>query len=80
LQKDKNLAFYDTDKLVKDDKYELNYRGEINPGGINYSDIVSNTNYIARFGHINNSILSEKNTLSSSLHNAVIRWTLEINK
>ncbi len=80
LQKDKSLALYDTDKLVKNDKYELNYRGEINPSGINYADIVSDSSYISRFGHISNSILSEKNTLSSSLHNAVIRWTLEINK
>ena len=28
LQKDKSLALYDTDKLVKNNKYELNYRGE----------------------------------------------------
>lgn len=77
-QKDKDIILYDIDKVVKNNKYELNYRGEINPSGINYSDIVYNSEYMRKIGHIKDSILSEQNTLSTSLFNSVLRWRLEI--
>lgn len=78
LQKDKDIILYDIDKVVKNNKYELNYRGEINNSGMNYSDIISNSEYQYKIGHIKNSILSEQNILSSSLYNSVLRWTIEI--
>lgn len=78
LQKDKDILLYDIDKVVKDGKYELNYRGEINDNGLNYPNIIFNSSYQYKIGHIKNAILSEQNTLSSSLYNSVIRWTLEI--
>lgn len=77
-QKDKDIILYDIDKVVKNNKYELNYRGEINPSGINYSDIVYNSEYMRKIGHIKDSTLSEQNTLSTSLFNSVLRWRLEI--
>lgn len=77
-QKDKDIILYDIDKVVKNSKYELNYRGEINPSGINYSDIVYNSEYMCKIGHIKDSTLSEQNTLSTSLFNSVLRWRLEI--
>lgn len=78
LQKDKGLILYNTGKLVKDNKCELNYRGEINQSGLNYNQITSDTNYHFRTCFIKNSILSEQNTISSTLYNAIIRWTIEI--
>ena len=77
-QKDKDIILYDIDKVVKNNKYELNYRGEINPSGMNYSDIVYNSEYMHKIGHIKDSTLSEQNTLSTSLFNSVLRWRLEI--
>lgn len=78
LQKDKDSFLYDINKLVKDNKQPLNFDGSKNTNGLNYGQILSNSQYLKNSFYIENAILSEYNTISSSLYNAVIRWTLKI--
>lgn len=77
-QKDKNLILYDINKVLKDGVYGLNYRGEINLNGLNYRQILDNTDYHYKKCFIKNSTLSELNNFSTTLFNGIIRWTLEI--
>lgn len=78
LQKDKDSFLYDINKLVKNNKQPLNFDGSKNPAGLNYGQILSNTEYLKNAFYIENAVLSEYNQISSSLYNAVIRWTLKI--
>lgn len=75
-QKDKSLYLYDSNLVSKNNKYPLNYKGNINDSGLQYPLLYEN------FPHswctINNSNVGEINTLSSSLYNAIIRWTIQI--
>lgn len=78
LQKDKDSFLYDINKLVKENKQPLNADGSRNESGLNYNQILSNPQYLKNAFYIENAILSEYNQLSSSLYNAVVRWTLKI--
>ena len=78
LQKDKDSFLYDINKLVKDNKQPLNSDGSKNINGLNYGQILANKQYLKNAFYIENAIFSEQNTISSSLYNAVIRWTLKI--
>lgn len=75
-QKDKSLYLYDSNLVAKNNKYRLNYKGNINNNGLDYPYLYQN------FPHswctINNSSIGEINTLSSSLYNAMVRWKIEI--
>ena len=78
LQKDKTFTLYDINKVIKDNKFALNYKGEINPSGSNYGQIVDNDAYFQHRATIKNSVTSEINNFSSSLYNGIIRWSIEI--
>jgi hypothetical protein len=78
LQKDKDSFLYDINKLVKNNKQPLNFDGSKNQSGFNYGQILSNAQYLKNAFYIENAVLSEYNQISSSLYNAVIRWTLKI--
>lgn len=75
-QKDKVLFLYDSDKVAKNQVYQLNANGSINPNGQNYPSLVANFQH--NWCTINNSSLGELNTLSSSLYNSIVRWSVEI--
>lgn len=75
-QKDKVLFLYDSDKVAKNLKYPLNPNGSINPSGQNYPLLVSN--FRSSWCTILNSSIGELNTLSSSLYNGIIKWSIEI--
>jgi hypothetical protein len=77
-QKDKGLILYNVNNVVSDQVSSLNYRGEKQTNGLNYSQLVTNNRYIFKTCFIKNSVLSELNNFSSSLFNGVIRWTIEI--
>ena len=77
-QKDKDSFLYNINKLLKNNKQPLLNNGNKNPNGLNYHQIVSNHQYLSNAYYIENSILSEYNQISSSLYNAVVRWTLKI--
>jgi hypothetical protein len=76
LQKDKSLPLYDVNKVVKDGVYPLNFDGSINSSGLNYPLLSSN--YRKNWCTIKNSTTSELNTLSNSLYNGIVRWSIEI--
>jgi hypothetical protein len=78
LQKDRESYLYDLNKVIKDNKYGLNYNGSINNSGLNYDQLLSDPNYRKNVFYIESSSISEINTISSSLYNGIIRWTLKI--
>jgi hypothetical protein len=77
-QKDKTLNLYNINKLVKNNRQSLNYRGEANSNRLNYDQIVNDNAFIFKRCYIHNAILSEIQSFSSTLHHGVIRWTMEI--
>lgn len=78
LQKDKTIVLYDISKVIKNNVFPLDYKGQINPSGLNYEQIVDNIEYYQYKATINNSIISEINNFSNSLYNGIIRWSVEI--
>jgi hypothetical protein len=76
LQKDKTLGLYDVNKVVKNNVYPLNKNGTINPSGLDYPTLSSN--YLQHWCTIKDSSISELNTLSNSLYNGIVRWSIEI--
>jgi hypothetical protein len=75
-QKDKTLKLYDVNKVIKNNRYILDKFGNINNQGYNYPELVEN--FYSYWCTIKNSTLGELNSLSSSLYNAIIRWSVEI--
>lgn len=76
LQKDKESFLYDINKVIKNNAFGLNYRGEKNNNALNYSELIDNYKY--KLFYIDNAVTSELNTLSSSLYNGIVRWSLKI--
>lgn len=75
-QKDKTLRLYDISTVIKNNRYPLNKFGNINASGYNYPILVEQfSNYWCT---IKDSNLVELNSLSSSLHNGIVRWSIEI--
>lgn len=75
-QKDKTLLLYNSNQVIKNNRYSLNKFGNINASGYNYPDIVSN--FQDYWCTIKDSNLGELNSLSSSLYNGIVRWSIEI--
>lgn len=75
-QKDKTIYLYDVNNVAKNNRYSLNKFGNINPSGYNYPDILQN--FSRYWCTIKDSTIGELNTLSSSLHNGIVRWSIEI--
>jgi hypothetical protein len=78
LQKDKTFYMYDVNKVIQNQVYNINYRGEINNSGLNYDQIVANPEYQEYYTYIKDAYLSEVNSLSSNLHNGIVRWSVEM--
>jgi hypothetical protein len=75
-QKDKTLKLYDPHKVIKNNRYMLNKFGNINLNGYNYPNLVEN--FYSYWCTIKDSSIGELNSLSSSLHNGLVRWSIEI--
>lgn len=75
-QKDKTVYLYDINDVIKNNKYSLNKFGNINPSGYNYPNIIQN--FPSYWCTIKDSTIGELNSLSSSLYNAIVRWSIEI--
>jgi len=78
LQKDRVFYLYNINKVIQDSVYGVNYKGEINNSGLNYGQIVADPQYLEYYTYIKDAYLSEINSLSSSLHNGVVRWSVEM--
>ena len=77
-QKDRESYLYNINKVIKDDVYKLDNKGQINTNGLYYDQIMNTNLYRSNIFIIQNSVLSEMNTVSSTLYNSVIRWTIKI--
>lgn len=77
-QKDNSLNLYDINKLVKNNRQFLNYRGEANPNRLNYGQISLNNAYLLAQAYIIDANTTEIKSFSPLLHHAVVRWTVEI--
>lgn len=75
-QKDKTVYLYDVNDVIKNNRYSLNKFGNINPSGYNYPNIIQN--FPSYWCTIKDSTIGELNSLSSSLYNAIVRWSIEI--
>lgn len=78
LQKDKTLYLNNITKMIKNNVNNLDYKGQPNNNRLNYDQLQNNSAYFLKKCYINNCYTSEMNAFSSSLYNAIIRWTLEI--
>ena len=76
VQKDNTLNLYDVNSVVKNNLYSLNRDGTINSSGLSYPDL--STNYSKYWCNIKNSTITELNSISSSLYNGIVRWSMEI--
>jgi hypothetical protein len=78
LQKDKTLYLNNISKILKNNVNSLDFKGQINPNRLNYDQLQNNSAYFLNKSYINNTSVSEINSFSNSLYNAIVRWTLEI--
>jgi hypothetical protein len=78
LQKEKQTYLYDINNVIKNNVQPLNYRGEKNPNGLNYGQIVDSPQYQRQVFYVEEATTSEFNTISSSLYNSIVRWSLKI--
>lgn len=78
LQKDKTLYLNNITKMLKNNVYGLDYKGQPNINRLNYDQLQTNSAYFLKKCFINNASVSEINSFSNSLYNGIVRWTLEI--
>jgi len=76
LQQDLTFWLYDTNKLAQDDKYPLNYNGDLKNNPLMYPDIVDQ--YPWRKCWIKNISLFELDSVTPNLHRGLARATVEI--
>jgi hypothetical protein len=78
LQEDRIIWLYNTNKVVKNNIYPLNFDGSKNLNYINYEDIVTNNNYQWLRCQLKNITISDINFVNIRLYGAIIRITNEI--
>jgi len=78
LQKDKTFYMYNINKVLADNLYPLNNKGEKKSVIVNYNQIVANPAYQEYYTYIKDAYLSEISSISSNLYSAVVRWSVEM--
>jgi hypothetical protein len=78
LQKDRIIYLYNTDNIVKDGAYSLNYDGSKNINGQNYNILVNNDNYKWIECRLSNVAISDIYFNNIQLYGAVVRVTNEL--
>jgi hypothetical protein len=78
LQKDNESRLYDINKVVKDNVNGLNYNGSLNINRLNYDQILLNPEYGTQIFYVESASITELNSISSSLYNGIVRWTIKI--
>lgn len=77
LQSDRVIPLFDTNRVVENNAFPLDYRGErINSNG--YPELSSPTGYEYRKCFMNNSLLSSIQQIHPNLYNAVVKTTMEV--
>lgn len=77
-QKDRQTYLYDINNIIKDNVQYLTYDGQKNNNGLNYGQIISSPRYQRQVFYIDEATTTEFNTISSSLYNSIVRWSLKI--
>ena len=72
------LHLYDINKIVQSGVYPLSRNGNVNPDRLNYDKIVENIEYLDKKAYIQNSVITEFNTVANSIYHNIVRWTIEI--
>lgn len=78
LQKERQTYLYDINRIIEDNVNLLDYLGQKNPNGLNYSQIITSPLYQRNVFYIEEATVSELNTISSSLFNGIVRFSLKI--
>lgn len=78
LQKDKTLYLNNINEINKNNVNALNFKGQPNPSGLNYHQLQNNSAYFMNKCFVRNATINELNTFSTSLHNGIVRWSIEI--
>tara|TARA_Y100000310_G_C20658386_1_gene803260 strand:- start:1092 stop:2081 length:990 start_codon:yes stop_codon:yes gene_type:complete len=79
VQQDKTIYLFDTNKVAEDRKYPLDYRGMLASGNpLMYPNLVAASGYRWKECRFRNSVLSEVESPSPNLHEAVVRTTFEV--
>ncbi|NDB60662.1 hypothetical protein EB001_19775 [bacterium] len=76
LQQDHNILLFNTNTLAQNDKYPLDYNGDLKNSPLMYPDIV--TQYTWRKCWIKNVNLFELDSPNPNLHQGMVRMTTEI--
>lgn len=77
-QKDKMLNLYNIQKIIKQNRQPLNFRGEPNPNRLNYDQIYNDQSFYLSRAYIKNAVLSELKAFSNNLYHGVLRLSIEI--
>lgn len=78
LQEDRFIWLFDTNKVIEDKVYELNFDGSLNVNGKNYYNLVNNPTYQWKLCRISDVTISEIKFYHMNLFGSTIRLTLEI--
>jgi hypothetical protein len=78
MQKDKTLSLYDCSMVVKNNVFLLDYKGQINPSGLNYDQLYHSDEYRQKWCVIKDANISETNNISHNVYNSIVRWSVEI--
>jgi hypothetical protein len=78
LQKDRVLSLYNTDQIIKDNIYPLNYDGSKNINGQNYNIFVNNDNHKWIYCRISDINISDMYFTNIRMYGAVVRITNEL--
>lgn len=76
LQQDLVLMLYDSDRLAKEDKFPLDYQGDLNSIPLMYPEIT--TQYPWRKAWLKNVSLFELESVNPEFHRGMVRATVEI--
>lgn len=76
LQQDATIALFDNNLISKNDRFPLDYNGDINPSGLNYPNLLCN--YLYRKCWIKNIVFFEIDSIHHNFHQGQARVTLEI--
>lgn len=78
FQKDRIINLYNTNKVIKDHIYQLNYDGSKNINGSNYDIVVNNSNYTYLSCRLSDINISNMYFNNIQMYGAIIRVTNEI--
>lgn len=78
LQEDRIIWLFDTNKVIEDKVYNLNFNGSINSSGLNYPSLVNNSTYQWKMSRLSKVNISDISFYHMNLFGSTVRITHEI--